>query len=310
MRARPQRRGPDDTLLIGSPLPAGLSKTFPLDGALFDGWLAQSVQITADDMLSPWALDGKHRLLSDQLLQGEQSLLSLMMDHSMKSTWKTPHLGRKTRAKPRARGHKPAPSPAASGVAAAAVARANKAAERGGARGGAKARRAERSRSAKAQRQLHLHHQLHPQPRAPEGGGQDPPQPPISKMDSCHISEERDAPPPEPSCPITVPKAGAGGGAKAGGVTRSTLRLRLSRQGKSTRSKVGGQEAEREGAGLGAGPGKDSSALFDGETDGYFSDAEQSDSDTRAATAAARKLGLAQLHAGKEDVLRRSVMAS
>ncbi|XP_035289106.1 protein Jade-1 [Anguilla anguilla] len=295
----------------------GLSKSFPLDGTLFDGWLAQSVQITADDALSPWSLDGKHRdrtgsLLSDQLLQGEESLLSLMMDHSMKSTWKTPHLGRKTRGKPRPRGHKPLPNSASTAAAAgatagAAVARGNKgpaaAAERGG------ARRAERSRSAKAQHHLHLHHQLHPQARGGEAE-RDPPQPPISKMDSCHISEEHEpwdgppaAPPPEPGCPAAAPKSGGG--------TRSTLRLRLSRQGKS-RPKAGGQDAEREreGAGLGAGPGsgagKDAS-LFDGETDGYFSDAEQSDSDTRSS---ARKLGLAQLHAGKDDVLRRSVMAS
>ncbi|KAI4813688.1 hypothetical protein KUCAC02_002921, partial [Chaenocephalus aceratus] len=49
----------------------GLSKTFPLDNSLFDSWLAQSVQITADDMLSQWALGSQHRdksgsLLSDQ----------------------------------------------------------------------------------------------------------------------------------------------------------------------------------------------------------------------------------------------------
>ncbi|KAJ8408749.1 hypothetical protein AAFF_G00245670 [Aldrovandia affinis] len=272
----------------------GFSKTFPLDGTLFDGWLAQSVQITADDMLSQWSLDGEHRdktasLLSDQLLQGEESLLSLMMDHSMKSTWKTPHLGRKTRSKPRPRGHKPLPNSASTAAAAVSGARGNKGlpAEKGA----AGARRAERSRSSKALH--HHHHHLHPQARGDEPK-QDPPQPPISKMDSCHISEEHEpwdgqtAPPPEPSCPVIVPKA------------RATLRLRLSRQGKS-RSKVGGQEAEREAAG-----GKDSS-LFDAETDGYFSDAEQSDSDTRSS---GRKLGLGQLHAGKEDVLRRSVLAS
>lgn len=50
----------------------GLSKSFPLDNSLFDSWLAQSVQITADDMLSQWALGGQHHdksgsLLSDQV---------------------------------------------------------------------------------------------------------------------------------------------------------------------------------------------------------------------------------------------------
>lgn len=50
----------------------GLSKSFPLDKSLFDSWLAQSVQITADDMLSQWTLGAQHRdksgsLLSDQV---------------------------------------------------------------------------------------------------------------------------------------------------------------------------------------------------------------------------------------------------
>lgn len=53
-------------------LPSGLSKSFPLDNSLFDSWLAQSVQITADDMLSQWALAAQHgdksgSLLSDQV---------------------------------------------------------------------------------------------------------------------------------------------------------------------------------------------------------------------------------------------------
>lgn len=55
-----------------SPRPSGLSKSFPLDNSLFDSWLAQSVQITADDMLSQWTLGAQHRdksgsLLSDQV---------------------------------------------------------------------------------------------------------------------------------------------------------------------------------------------------------------------------------------------------
>ena len=56
---------------------AGLSKSFPLDNSLFDSWLAQSVQITADDMLSGWALSSQHQdksasLLSDQVWTDER----------------------------------------------------------------------------------------------------------------------------------------------------------------------------------------------------------------------------------------------
>lgn len=60
------------SLCIPPTLPLGLSKSFPLDNSLFDSWLAQSVQITADDMLSQWALGAQHHdksgsLLSDQV---------------------------------------------------------------------------------------------------------------------------------------------------------------------------------------------------------------------------------------------------
>uniref|UniRef100_A0A8C8J519 Protein Jade-1-like n=1 Tax=Oncorhynchus tshawytscha TaxID=74940 RepID=A0A8C8J519_ONCTS len=319
----------------------GFPKTFPLDNSLFDSWLAQSVQITADDMLSQWALDaGQHRdktasLLSDQLLQGEESLLSLMMDHSMKSTWKTPQLGRKTRGKPRARAqHSPAAAttpPSATAVSPAAAATASSTATAKGTlladdRPGHGARRGERSRGSKA---LHHHHH-HPQTRSTEAPLDPPPQPPTSKMDSCHISEERGpwdsltgtgaasatTPPPLASCsppqpcisPGTVPEGRSGGGLGH----RTALRLRLPRQGKS-RGKGGGgggkevaerpldRERERDPH-----PVKETSSLLDPETDGYFSDAEQSDSDTHSS---GRKLRLAQLHSGSEDLLRRSVLA-
>ncbi|KAG5843290.1 hypothetical protein ANANG_G00149220 [Anguilla anguilla] len=237
----------------------GLSKSFPLDGTLFDGWLAQSVQITADDALSPWSLDGKHRdrtgsLLSDQLLQGEESLLSLMMDHSMKSTWKTPHLGRKTRGKPRPGATSPLPNSASTAAAAGATAgRRSPGATRGRRRRrrGGGARRAERSRSAKAQHHLHLHHQLHPQ--APGARPSGTPQPPISKMDSCHISEEHEPwdgpqrPLPSPAVPPRRLSLGAGPAPPCGSAC----------PGRGSRPKAGGQDAERErGGGAGAGPGR------------------------------------------------------
>ncbi|KAK6317417.1 hypothetical protein J4Q44_G00128170 [Coregonus suidteri] len=313
----------------------GFPKTFPLDNSLFDSWLAQSVQITADDMLSQWALDaGQHRdktasLLSDQLLQGEESLLSLMMDHSMKSTWKTPQLGRKIRGKPRTRGHHSTTNTAAATTETPPAAAATAASTAKGAllaeeRPGHGARRGERSRGSKA-----LHHH-HPQTRSTEAPLDPPPQPPTSKMYSCHISEERGcwdsltgtgvASAPLASCcppcssPGTVPEGGLGGGPGP----RTALRLRLHRQGKS-RGKGGGgglqeaverpleRERERDPHPV-SHPVKEtsSSSLLDPETDGYFSDAEQSDSDTRSS---GRKLRLAQLHSGSEDLLRRSVLA-
>ncbi|MBN3302573.1 JADE2 ligase, partial [Amia calva] len=251
----------------------GFSKTFPIDGTLFNSWLAQSVQITAEDMLSQWSLRGPHQdktasLLSDQLLQGEESLLSLMMDHSMKSTWKTPQLGRKARGKPRA-----------------------------------KSLKTNSNTNSITSSSVFHHHHHHPARRnseAKQDPGKGSPQPPISKMDSCHISEERgpwdsqQLLSPDASCPLKVPEAGSS--------PKMGVRFRLPKQGKS-KSKGGSQDPREE---LGA-VGKDS-LLFDTETDGYYSDAELSDSDTHSS--GGNNLHLDTLHPGADKLLRRSVLAS
>ncbi|XP_062392008.1 E3 ubiquitin-protein ligase Jade-2 [Sardina pilchardus] len=355
----------------------------PLDGSLFDSWLAQSVQITADDMLSRWTLEGERRdptasLLSHQLQQGEQNLLNLMMDHSMQSAWKTPQLGRKARTKPRAaRAHKDSTSSSSSSsatccggtpgtpVTAAAAAAAAKGLrsvceEAGGYGGyGVVGRRGERLRASRALlhhhhhhaghlHHHHLHHHHHHTRHSAEAQPE-PLQPPISKMDSCHISDERGpwqqphprqpaagaAPEPggggglasasaTPESPESPAAVGGGGGGGAASVGRPALRARVTRQGKS-RSKGGG-------GGVGCGGGGQESAEPDRDaerteeaspppplpvaetplttpagTNGYFSDAERNGSDPRPTS---RKLRLGQLHAGNEEVLRRSVLAS
>ncbi|TKS83121.1 E3 ubiquitin-protein ligase [Collichthys lucidus] len=324
--------------LLEEDIAGGLSKSFPLDNSLFDSWLAQSVQITADDMLSQWALGAQHRdksgsLLSDQLLQGEESLLNLMMENSMQSTWKTPQLGRKPRGsnKPRARGQPQSTTPtqtpqtllsaaAASAACSPSTAKslwASVAEEKPSHVG----RKGERFRGSSKALHHHLHHH---QTRSSDLHRDPPPQPPISKMDSCHISEDSrrwdsihtgngvasgggsgftaSSSPPLASSPgVMVPDTGA---ILRGGAPR----LRLSRQGKSRgRGFTGGGGL----AGLGSVDlplaGKDTSLLDTAETDGYFSDGEQSDTDTRSG---GRKLRLAQLHPGNEDLLRRSVLAS
>ncbi|XP_051793390.1 protein Jade-1 isoform X2 [Acanthochromis polyacanthus] len=321
--------------LLEEDMAGGLSKSFPLDNPLFDSWLAQSVQITADDMLSQWALGAQHRdksgsLLSDQLLQGEESLLNLMMENSMQSTWKTPQLGRKPRGsnKPRARAQPAANTQAHALISAAAASAASSpstakslwasVAEEKSSHVG---RRGERSRSSS--KTMHHHHHLHHhQTRSSDLHRDPPPQPPISKMDSCHISEDRgpwdsihtgngvasgaacgftasSSPPPASSPGVTVPDTGA---ILRGGAPR----LRLSRQGKSRGRGVGGGVTGLESMDL-QHAGKDMSLLDAAETDGYFSDGEQSDSDTRSGR---RKLRLPQLHSGNEDLLRRSVLAS
>lgn len=251
----------------------------------------------------------------------------------MQSTWKTPQLGRKPRGsnKPRARGHPQSTVPmqpqtllsaaaasAASSPSTAESLWASVAEEKPSHVG----RKGDRSRgSSKA---LHHHHLHHHQTRSSDLHKDPPPQPPISKMDSCHISEDRgrwdgihtgngvasgagsgftasSSPPPAASPGITVPDTGA---ILRGGAPR----LRLSRQGKARGRGFsgGGGIAGLESVNLPL-AGKDSSLLDAAETDGYFSDGEQSDTDTRSG---GRKLRLPQLHSGNEDLLRRSVLAS
>lgn len=254
----------------------------------------------------------------------------------MQSTWKTPQLGRKPRgsSKPRARGHPPSSTPtqpqtllpaAAASAAAAADCSPSSAkslwasvAEEKTSHVG---RKGERSRGSSKALHHHLHHH---QTRSSDLHREPPPQPPISKMDSCHISEDpgrwdsihtgngvasgagsgftaSSSPPPASSPGATVPDTGA---ILRGG----TPRLRLSRQSKSRGRSFsgGGGIAGLESVDL---PliGKDTSLLDSAETDGYFSDGEQSDTDTRSG---GRKLRLPQLHSGNEDLLRRSVLAS
>ncbi|XP_061926149.1 protein Jade-1 [Entelurus aequoreus] len=274
--------------LLEEDLVGGLSKSFPLDNSLFDSWLAQSVKITADDVLSKWTLASQHRdkhgrLLSDQLLQGEKNLLNLMMEKSLESTWKTPQLGRKSRGscKPRARG-----LPLSSGTTPHSTLLCTRSASSASAAkklllgkveekpGGQVVHKGERSRGSS--RVLHHHHLHHHQTRSSDLHRDPALQPPISKMDSCHISEDHG--PWESNSDASSP------------MSCSTPRLRLSRQVKTRMRNVGGP-----------GPtAKDLSLLDPAETNGYFSDGKQS----------GRKLRLAQLHSANEDLLRRSVMAS
>uniref|UniRef100_A0A4W6DRZ4 Jade family PHD finger 2 n=1 Tax=Lates calcarifer TaxID=8187 RepID=A0A4W6DRZ4_LATCA len=253
----------------------GLSKSFPLDNSLFDSWLAQSVQITADDMLSQWALGAQHgdksgSLLSDQV--GLQQQGTWMMIPCLDSP---PPLPPRPRRSSRQR---PPPPPAAPPLLRA-------------------------SGRAWQRKSLAMW----------AGKGTGPGAPPKDRgpWDSIHtgngvasgagsVFTTSSSPPPASSPGVTVPDTGVflRGGAP---------RLRLPRQGKSRgRGVSGGVVAGLESMDLPL-TGKDTSLLDAAETDGYFSDGEQSDSDTRSG---GRKLRLPQLHSGNEDLLRRSVLAS
>lgn len=245
-------------------------------------------------------------------MQGEESLLNLMMENSMQSAWKTPQLGRKPRGsnKPRSRGQTTASAQSQFGAAASATS-SHSSAKSLWEKSSHVGRKGEKPRSSSKSMHQHVHHH---QTRSCDLHRDPAPQPPISKMDSCHISEDRGpwdsihmgnsvgsgftascSPPPASSPGITVPDAGVilrGGG----------QRSRLARQGK-TRVRVGIGELDSMDLPL---TGRGTSLLDAAETDGYFSDGE-SDLDTRSG---GRKFRLPQLHSANEDLLRRSVLAS
>ncbi|XP_063784350.1 E3 ubiquitin-protein ligase Jade-2 isoform X2 [Pseudophryne corroboree] len=90
-----------------------LSSSFPIDGTFFSSWLAQPVQITTENMtVSQWALNNGHQenvtsgLLSEELLQDEETLLSIMMDNSLKSPFKQVETVKKVKSKTRINGKK------------------------------------------------------------------------------------------------------------------------------------------------------------------------------------------------------------
>ncbi|XP_078241849.1 E3 ubiquitin-protein ligase Jade-2 isoform X4 [Pogona vitticeps] len=93
--------------LIEKDLYPGLSTSFPIDGTFFNSWLAQSVQITTENMaMSEWSLNNGHHEnatsgLSEELLQDEETLLSFMMDHSLKSPLKQSDTAKKAKSKVR-----------------------------------------------------------------------------------------------------------------------------------------------------------------------------------------------------------------
>uniref|UniRef100_A0A8C3LFX6 Jade family PHD finger 2 n=1 Tax=Chrysolophus pictus TaxID=9089 RepID=A0A8C3LFX6_CHRPC len=94
-------------ILIEKDLYPGLSTSFPIDGTFFNSWLAQSVQITAENMaMSEWSLNNAHHEdstpgLSEELLQDEETLLSFMMDHSLRSPFKQSEAAKKVKSKTR-----------------------------------------------------------------------------------------------------------------------------------------------------------------------------------------------------------------
>ncbi|XP_057265396.1 E3 ubiquitin-protein ligase Jade-2 isoform X2 [Pezoporus wallicus] len=291
--------------LIEKDLYPGLSTSFPIDGTFFNSWLAQSVQITAENMaMSEWSLNNAHHEdstpgLSEELLQDEETLLSFMMDHSLRSPFKQSEAAKKVKSKTRTNTKKKLPrsSPPAVGGSHpesselwtnstgdlsddatkpfAPDSRPSKV-EKGAAKlptdrkGTGEVKKAAKKGSI---------------PKACE------PHPGARGCVSKEEEEEEEPPrcaPPEPSPAPKVPDSV--------GSPKTVVRFKLPKESRGPRRS---QPPKPDGAG-GA-----SLRRFDAETDGYFSDAEMSDSDGEP-----RRAQRGQLDAAGEDIVRMSILAS
>ncbi|XP_017690088.1 PREDICTED: protein Jade-2 isoform X2 [Lepidothrix coronata] len=295
--------------LIEKDLYPGLSTSFPIDGTFFNSWLAQSVQITAENMaMSEWSLNNAHHEdstpgLSEELLQDEETLLSFMMDHSLRSPFRQSEATKKVKSRTRTNTKKKLPrsSPPAVGGGHpegsepwttnasnllddpakpfALDSRPSKS-EKGAAKlptdrkGTGEAKRAAKKGSL----------QKASEPHAPAG---------TRGCVSKEEEEEEETPrcaQPEPSPAAKVPDSV--------GSPKTIVRFKLPKESRGARRS---QPPKPEGAG--GAPLR----RFDADTDGYFSDAEMSDSDGESRGGRAQR---GQLDAAGEDIVRMSILAS
>nr|KAF6346723.1 jade family PHD finger 2 [Pipistrellus kuhlii] len=283
------KAGPDSVL--GQ---LGLSTSFPIDGTFFNSWLAQSVQITAENMaMSEWSLNNGHRedpapgLLSEELLQDEETLLSFMRDPSLRPG----DPARKARgraARPPAKKKPPQGGPGAR-TAPDKPPKKPWGQDAGGGKGGPGQGPPTRKPPRRAPSHL---------PSSPTAGDCPVPAAPRSPAPLAPGTPDEAAP---TAADASVQVPGPAASPKPSG------RLRPPRESKAARRPAG--------AGPDAGTGPPSAAAerpqvsshLDPETAGFFSDREMSDSDAEAEDSGVQR---GPREAGAEEVVRMGVLAS
>ncbi|XP_012295585.2 E3 ubiquitin-protein ligase Jade-2 isoform X4 [Aotus nancymaae] len=282
--------------LIEQDLCRGLSTSFPIDGTFFNSWLAQSVQITAENMaMSEWPLNNGHRedpapgLLSEELLQDEETLLSFMRDPSLRPG----DPARKARGRTRlpAKKKPPPPPPPQDGPGSRTTP--DKAPKKtwGQDAGSGKGGQGPPTRKPPRRTSSHL-------PSSPAAG-------------DCPILATSESPPPlAPETPDEAASVAADSDVQVPGPAASPKplgRLRLPRESKVTRKLPGARLDAETGPPLAVAERPKVSLHFDAETDGYFSDGEMSDSDVEAEDGGVQR---GPREAGAEEVVRMGVLAS
>ncbi|XP_059716200.1 E3 ubiquitin-protein ligase Jade-2 isoform X2 [Haemorhous mexicanus] len=294
--------------LIEKDLYPGLSTSFPIDGTFFNSWLAQSVQITAENMaMSEWSLNNAHHEastpgLSEELLQDEETLLSFMMDHSLRSPFKQSETTKKVKSRTRTNTKKKLPRSSPSAVGGghpegsepwtnnasnlsddpakpfAPDSRPSKS-EKGAAK--LPPDRKGMGEAKKVARKGSLQKASEPHPPAGTRG--------------CVSKEEEEEE--MPRCAQTEPSPAAKVPDSIGS-PKTIVRFKLPKESRGARRSQPPKAEGASGAPL---------QHFDADTDGYFSDAEMSDSDGESRDSRAQR---GQLDAAGEDIVRMSILAS
>ncbi|XP_060621267.2 E3 ubiquitin-protein ligase Jade-2 isoform X1 [Anolis sagrei] len=329
-RSDPKRRGRDDRksspekkekrksgneLVLGQ---LGLSSSFPIDGTFFNSWLAQSVQITTENMArSEWSLNNGHHEdttpgLSEELLQDEETLLSFMMDHSLKAPLKQSDTTKKGRSKMRTHTRKKSTRNGLNAICkrhqeddSTQWTSVNHSPENTTKSHDFRNNKAEKSVDRLQQERRTMcevkktakKSSLHPASPLPKGDDSQA----SSQSIMSKISDDEEPVRYVPSDPNTLLKV-----PDSVGSLKTVVRFKLPKEGRGTR------RSQSEKPEMVNGPsGSDRSRVFlhrfDNETDGYFSDAEMSDSDSESGSGRGHH---SQLESGNEDNFRMSILAS
>nr|XP_025974043.1 E3 ubiquitin-protein ligase Jade-2 isoform X3 [Dromaius novaehollandiae] len=300
--------------LIEKDLYPGLATSFPIDGTFFNSWLAQSVQITAENVtMSEWSLNNAHHEdntpgLSEELLQDEETLLSFMMDHSLRSPFKQSEAAKKVKSKTRTNTKKKLSKNSLNTIfkshQEASEQWTNNASDLSEDAAKPLAHDSRPSKSEKGPAKLPAERRGSGDARkaAKKGAAPKASDSPASSAARGSVSNEEEEgaarPSPEPSPAVKVPDSV--------GSPKTAVRFKLPKESRGPRrapppkgEAVGGPPAGERPQAI--------SRRFDAETDGYFSDAEMSDSDVEARGGRAPR---GQLEPGGEDIVRMSILAS
>ncbi|KAL2778857.1 E3 ubiquitin-protein ligase Jade-2 isoform 2, partial [Daubentonia madagascariensis] len=277
---------------------AGLSTSFPIDGTFFNSWLAQSVQITAENMaMSEWSLNNGHRedpapgLLSEELLQDEETLLSFMRDPSLRPGDPARKARGRTRLPPKKKPPPPQDGPGSRMTPDRPTPDKPPKKPWGQDAGSGKGGQGPPTRKPPRRTSSHL-------PSSPTAG-------------DCPILAAPESPPLlAPETPDKAAPMAADSNVQVPGPTASPKplgRLRPPRESRVTRRSPGARPDAGTGPPSAAAERPKVSLHFDTETDGYFSDGEMSDSDVEAEDSGVQR---GPREAVAEEVVRMGVLAS